>query len=144
MNTPSSNFLVFTRDQLARQAIEALLAQRLCSQFEIESGKLSCERIKKKRFSHILLDQADISLNDVSFIRKNQKDAEIILITLNSEHSELNHFSHFGVDGFLKNRWPMKSSSLRSVELKNYRITPKPGGSTAMSARWSKKISLSP
>lgn len=102
MNTPSSNFLVFTRDQLARQAIEALLAQRLCSQFEIESGKLSCERIKKKRFSHILLDQADISLNDVSFIRKNQKDAEIILITLNSEHSELNHFSHFGVDGFLK------------------------------------------
>ncbi|MBD9562560.1 winged helix-turn-helix domain-containing protein [Pseudomonas sp. PDM09] len=102
MNTPNNSFLIFTRDQLARQAIESLLAQRLYLSFEIESGKLSSERIRKSRFTHILLDQADISLSDVSFIRKNQKDAEIILITPNSESSELHHFSHFGVDGFLK------------------------------------------
>ncbi|KNH27028.1 hypothetical protein ACS77_12770 [Pseudomonas syringae] len=102
MNTPNNSFLIFTRDQLARQAIESLLAQRLYLSFEIESGKLSSERIRKSRFTHILLDQADISLSDVSFIRKNQKDAEIILITPNSEPSELHHFSHFGVDGFLK------------------------------------------
>ncbi|WP_460146548.1 winged helix-turn-helix domain-containing protein [Pseudomonas sp. S2_A02] len=102
MNTPNNSFLIFTRDQLARQAIESLLAQRLYLSFEIESGKLSSERIRKNRFTHILLDQADISLSDVSFIRKNQKDAEIILITPNSESSELHHFSHFGVDGFLK------------------------------------------
>jgi DNA-binding response OmpR family regulator len=98
VNTPNNSFLIFTRDQLARQAIESLLAQRLYSSFEIESGKLSSERIRKSRFTHILLDQADISLSDVSFIRKNQKDAEIILITPNSESSELNHFSHFGVE----------------------------------------------
>lgn len=102
MNMPGNHFLIFTRDQLAQQAIESLLAHRLCSRFEIESGKLSSERIKHKRFSHILLDQADISLHDVSFIRKNQKDAQIILITLDTELSELNHFSHFGIDGFLK------------------------------------------
>jgi DNA-binding response OmpR family regulator len=102
VNTPNNSFLIFTKDQLARQAIESLLAQRLYSSFEIESGKLSSERIRKSRFTHILLDQADISLSDVSFIRKNQKDAEIILITPNSEASELHHFSHFGVDGFLK------------------------------------------
>lgn len=102
MSTPNNSFLIFTRDQLARQAIESLLAQRLYKSFEIESGKLSSERIRKSRFTHILLDQADISLSDVSFIRKNQKDAEIILITPNAEPSELHHFSHFGVDGFLK------------------------------------------
>ncbi|APC19179.1 DNA-binding protein [Pseudomonas frederiksbergensis] len=102
MNTPNNNFLIFTRDQLARQAIESLLAQRLSLSFEIESGKLSSERIRRNRFTHILLDQADISLSDVSFIRRNQKDAEIILITPNSERSELHHFSHVGVDGFLK------------------------------------------
>lgn len=102
MSTPNNSFLIFTRDQLARQAIESLLAQRLYKSFEIESGKLSSERIRKSRFTHILLDQADISLSDVSFIRKNQKDAEIILITPNAEPSELHHFSHFGIDGFLK------------------------------------------
>ncbi|WP_237884435.1 winged helix-turn-helix domain-containing protein [Pseudomonas sp. PGPR40] len=102
MSTPNNSFLIFTRDQLARQAIESLLAQRSHQSIEIESGKLSSERIRKSRFTHILLDQADISLSDVSFIRKNQKDAEIILITPNAEPSELHHFSHFGVDGFLK------------------------------------------
>ncbi|MFD2883362.1 hypothetical protein ACFS4T_13085 [Pseudomonas lini] len=38
----------------------------------------------------------------VSSVKKSKKDAEIILITPNSEPSELHHFSHFGVDGFLK------------------------------------------
>jgi DNA-binding response OmpR family regulator len=68
VNTPNNSFLIFTRDQLARQAIESLLAKRLHLSFEIESGKLSSERIRKSRFTHILLDQDGILLSDVKFI----------------------------------------------------------------------------
>jgi len=102
MDRLKKHLLIFTRDTIAQQAIKSLLLQSMSFSFEIESAKLSNEQLEKNQFTHILLDQADISLSDVWFIRKNQKNAEIILITPNPEHSETHHFSHFGVNGFLK------------------------------------------
>ena len=86
---------------MARQAIESILHQQKSLSFEIESSKLNSERMKINQFTHIVLDQADISPSELSLIRRNQRDAEIILMTPSVEHVETHRLPHWEVDGFL-------------------------------------------